>query len=144
MIILLANVASTLFMTGLIWFVQVVHYPLAAAVGPAQFPAYQAAHMRLTGPVVGPPMLLEIATTALLVASRPEPIPAWLAWTGAGLLAAVWASTALLQVPAHEALLHGLDPAVVRRLVATNWIRTVAWTGRAAVALGMLAMVLRR
>jgi hypothetical protein len=35
--VLLTCVASTLFMTGLSWFVQVVHYPLFAAVGPDAF-----------------------------------------------------------------------------------------------------------
>ena len=32
-LLLLLHAAATLFMTGLIWFVQVVHYPLFARVG---------------------------------------------------------------------------------------------------------------
>ncbi|MCO4774240.1 MAG: hypothetical protein KDA24_29705 [Deltaproteobacteria bacterium] len=140
---LLLHVAATLFMTGLIWFVQVVHYPLAARVGEAAFPAYQAAHMRMTGWVVGPPMLLELAMTGLLVVARPEGIPAWAPWLGAALLAVVWASTAFLQVPAHEALLAGSDPRLVDRLVQGNWVRTAAWTARAGLALAMVAWAAR-
>jgi hypothetical protein len=53
--VLLLQAAATLFMTGVIWFVQVVHYPLMARVGAAGFPDYEAAHARLTGyVVVGP------------------------------------------------------------------------------------------
>ncbi len=36
-VVLLAHVAATLFMTGLIRFVQVVHYPLLARVGRGGF-----------------------------------------------------------------------------------------------------------
>ena len=41
---LLANAAATLFMTGLIWFVQVVHYPLFAFVSGPGAAAYAARH----------------------------------------------------------------------------------------------------
>ncbi|MFT5680341.1 MAG: hypothetical protein ACI8RZ_001247 [Myxococcota bacterium] len=137
MIVLLTHAAATLFMTGLIWFVQVVHYPLAGMVGEASFSVYQAAHMERTGWVVGPPMLAELACTALLVFSRPAGIPAWSVWLGAGLLLIIWGATALLQVPAHTALLEGGGS--VERLVATNWIRTAAWSLRAFLALAMIA-----
>ena len=42
MAILLANAAATLFMTGVGWFVQVVHYPLLGCVGADEFRAYSA------------------------------------------------------------------------------------------------------
>ncbi|MEQ1727476.1 MAG: hypothetical protein ABL982_03770 [Vicinamibacterales bacterium] len=61
----------------------------------------------------------------------------WLAVAGAVLLAIIWASTALLQVPAHNRLERGFDADVHRRLVRTNWIRTVCWTARVVVALTM-------
>ena len=39
-LVLLANVASTLILVGLIWFVQVVHYPQFERVGSAAFADY--------------------------------------------------------------------------------------------------------
>lgn len=57
--VLLAHVAATLFMVGVIWFVQVVHYPLFPRVGPEKFSLYLEAHSRLTTYVVGSPMLVE-------------------------------------------------------------------------------------
>jgi hypothetical protein len=124
-------------MTGLIWFVQVVHYPLLARVGPASFVEYERVHVQRTQWVVAPAMLIEAATATLLPFFSPTQPGRVLAWAGLALLAAVWISTALLQVPCHRRLAHGFDADVVRRLVATNWIRTVCWTLRLLVALAL-------
>jgi uncharacterized membrane protein len=140
--LLLANAAATLFMTGLIWFVQIVHYPLFAAVGSAEFPAYSRAHQSLTTFVVGPPMLVEAVTAAILVFARPAGVPAWLPWLGVGLVGVIWLSTALLQIPAHGRLSAGFSAEAGALLVSTNWIRTVAWTLRGAVVVAMLAYAL--
>lgn len=126
-------------MLGVIWFVQIVHYPLFGRVGAPGFAAYSEAHSRLTGYVVGPPMLVELATTVALLVFAPEGIPAFLSWTGAALLAVVWASTALLQVPRHRKLGSGFNARAHRTLVATNWLRTVAWSLRGVIALWMVS-----
>ncbi len=143
--LLLVHLAATLFMGGLIWFVQVVHYPLfaLAGAGGGASPAYQAAHMQRTGLVVGPPMLVEAATALLLLAAPPEGIPrSWL-WAGLFALALIWAVTALASVPAHEALARGFDADVHRALVRSNWARTLLWTARGALALALVARVAR-
>jgi hypothetical protein len=119
-------------MVGLIWFVQVVHYPLLAHLDAAGI----AEHQRRTGWVVGPPMIIEALTTVLLVVRRPEGVPLVAALAGLALLAVVWISTALIQVPRHRGLAAGSGE--VRRLVSENWIRTVAWSGRGAVVAWML------
>lgn len=137
--ILLANAVSTLFMTGLIWFVQVVHYPLFAAVGAESFPAYSRLHQQLTTLVVGPPMLVEALTAGLLVVSRPPGVSAALAWAGLGLVVLIWLSTALLQIPSHGRLVSGFNAETGAFLVSTNWIRTIAWSARAAIVVAMLS-----
>jgi hypothetical protein len=133
-LLLLLHAAATLFMTGLIWFVQIVHYPLFASVGRADFAAYEREHTRRTTLVVGPVMLVEALAAIALLAARPSPA----AWSGLGLLAVIWISTAFLQVPQHNILGFGFDPAAHARLVQTNWLRTAAWTARALLALGLL------
>ncbi|MFN0057603.1 MAG: hypothetical protein ACKVX7_04030 [Planctomycetota bacterium] len=137
-LLLLAHLAATLFMTGLIWFVQVVHYPLFPGNGETEFANYHRRHAGLTTWVVGPPMLIEGATALLLFWYRPAQVAAWQLWTGMTLLAVIWLSTALLQVPCHEALSRGFDSLVHERLVQTNWLRTAAWTLRGLLALWML------
>ena len=133
--VLIAHAVATLAMVGLIWFVQVVHYPLLAHLDADGI----AEHQRLTGYVVALPMSVEAPTAALMVIDRPDGVPAAAAWIGLALVTVVWASTALLQVPMHRALAGGAGD--VRRLVRDNWIRTAAWTARGAVVAWMLATV---
>jgi hypothetical protein len=59
--ILLTNLAATLFMVGVVWFVQVVHYSLLARVDREGFALNSGAHSRLTSYVVRPPMLIEFS-----------------------------------------------------------------------------------
>lgn len=135
---LLANAAATLFMTGLIWFVQVVHYPLFALVGEPGSAAYAARHQALTTLVVGPVMLVELAASVWLAISPPAGVAAWIPRTALALLVAIWISTALSQVPLHQKLLAGHDASTIGALVGGNWLRTILWTARGAAALWMI------
>ena len=137
--ILLAHLAATLFMVGVIWFVQVVHYPLFSRIGSEKFSLYSEAHSRLTTYVVGPPMLVEASTALLLVFQRPEGVPLEAALIGLALVVAVWLSTALLQVPRHTTLGSGFDRRAWSGLVLSNWVRTVAWSARGGLVLWMAA-----
>lgn len=130
--LLLLHLAATLFMAGVIWFTQLVHYPLFAKVGAAGFPDYGLSNIRLTARLVLLPMAVEGACALLLLRQGP------LAWLAAGLLALIWLSTAFLQFPTHLALIAGLTPELLRRLLLSNWLRTALWTLRAFIA-GALA-----
>jgi hypothetical protein len=140
---LLLQAFATFAMTGLIWFVQVVHYPLFRSVGAPGYAAYQAEHMRLTTLVVAPLMLLEAATALWLVLDRPAFVSSARAWAGLALLAVAWLATVFLSVPRHEALRHGFDASAHAALVATNWIRTAAWSARSVLLLLVLRAALR-
>jgi len=137
--LLAAQAAATLVMVGVIWMCQVAHYPLLGDVGSA-LPQYQERNVRLTTRVVGLPMLVEAATVIALVVWRPTEIPLWTALLGAALLVVIWAATVLFSVPMHGRLGQGYDAAAHRRLVTTNWIRTVAWSARGVLVLWMLAV----
>ena len=104
------------------------------AFGRDAFTGYESAHTRLTSWVVGPPMLVE-GVAASMIALGFGGVPAWQARVGLALLAAVWLSTATLQVPQHRRLASGFDAAAHRKLVATNWIRVVGWSVRSVLAL---------
>jgi hypothetical protein len=133
--LLIAHAAVTLYMTGVIWFVQVVHYPLFSHVGQPGFSEYARGHVRRTGWVVAGPMLLELASAAAV---------AWVfgglaAWIGLILVGVIWMSTWIWQVPAHRRLAAGFDAALHVRLTRTNWVRAVAWTARSVIALALVA-----
>ena len=80
-------------------------------------------------------MLLELALAAWLALAS-DPSSPWGLWPWAGLsaVAAIWLSTACIQIPCHRALERGYDPQTHRRLVASNWARTALWTFRLALA----------
>ena len=137
--LLLANLAATLFMTGLVWFVQIVHYPLYARVGNSEFVSYEKAHMKLTTYVVFPPMLIELATSIALLVYSPARISASLLWIAAALTGIVWVSTLALQIPQHAALSGGYDAAAQQQLVSGNWVRTAAWTLRSGILCWMVS-----
>jgi uncharacterized membrane protein len=132
------HLAVTAYMAGLIWFVQIVHYPLMASIGRSDFARYEQRNTRMTAWVVGPPMLAELGLAAVLVGRSPS----FLTWAGVGCLAVIWLSTGLVQVPAHRRLEKGFDAAMHQRLVRSNWVRTAAWTIRAGIAVALLDGVL--
>lgn len=135
--ILIAHAAATAAMAGLIWFVQVVHYPLFLRIGSAEFPAWEREHVARTGRLVAPLMILE-AASALALLVHPPPGAGAVPAIGLALLAALWLTTFLVQVPLHRRLERGRDDAAIRRLVRTNWPRTLLWTLRAVLALWLL------
>ncbi|MFN0132422.1 MAG: hypothetical protein ACKVW3_07830 [Phycisphaerales bacterium] len=138
--VLLSHAAATWFMVGLIWFVQVVHYPLMGAVPAEGFREYERRHQRLTTWVVGPVMGVEaLAATLLAIVPPSSGVFDALRWLGVGLLAIIWLSTIVAQMPLHAALSRGFDPAMWRRLVLSNWIRTAAWSARGILASLMLS-----
>lgn len=136
--LLFAHAASTLFMVGVIWFVQIVHYPLFGRVGVEKYSGYQAAHMFRTSFVVLPPMLIELASALLLLIVGASEMRDQYA-IGLFLLALIWLSTFCLQVPAHRILELEFNQRAHKKLVRTNWIRTVLWSLRGVLALYWLA-----
>lgn len=140
-VIFVVNLAVAWFLTGLIWTIQVVHYPLFSFVGD-RFCDYEDRHRRRIGYIVGPAMLVELATSLLLVWRRPEYVSFGVAVTSLGLVLLIWISTALLQAPCHQTLSQGFDAAAERRLTTTNWIRTIAWTLRALLLTAVLVRTL--
>lgn len=133
--VLLLHAGSTWAMVGLIWFVQLVHYPLLAQVGPENYRSFHGQHVTRTGWVVLPLMLVELCcSVTLLIWSLPG------ALLGSLLLAAIWMSTFALQVPCHRRLEQGFDRIAHRRLVRGNWLRTLLWSGRGALSLYTLSL----
>lgn len=127
--LLLLNFALAAYLTGVIWMVQLTHYPGFAQVPAAGFGTFHQAHLRRMGWVVMAPMVAELA------------LATWLAWAGRALGTVVWASLGLvvliwlvtffISVPFHNRLTQdGYNYITIDGLVRTNWLRTLAWTAR--------------
>ncbi len=129
--LLVAHFVCVLLMVGIIWFVQIVHYPLMAYVGPERFREYSALHQSRTTCVVAIPMLVEALTAGALLWWHPTLLLSPWFSTAFALLLVILASTAFGQVPLHAQLATGFDETWIRQLVRSNWIRTFAWSARA-------------
>jgi len=139
--VLALHAVTTIMMAGLIWFVQLVHYPLFLFVGAGEFARYEREHTRRVTWVVAPLMGIEALTAIVLVILAAGVTMRVAAITGLLLVAVIWVSTAFVQVPCHRELSTGFDLSTARRLVTANWLRTLAWTARAGVAIFMLVMI---
>ena len=141
--ILLANFVATCLMTGVIWFVQWVHYPLLAKEPVDRAVETAIDHQRRTGQVLAIPMAVEGFTTLGLLIIRPESVHIFWPWFGAVLLAVALGSTVFVSVPLHAKMATNPTADVGRRLVVTNWPRTIAWSLRAVVCSVMILQVLK-
>ena len=139
---LLAGVgaASTFVMVGVIWIVQLVHYPSFAFVDVARYTEFQTFHERNISFIVLPVMVVEALCAVALLASgvleaqggieSVGPKMVLPCAIGFGLVVFLWVWTALVSVPFHARLAGGFDPDAWRGLVLSNWARTAAWTLR--------------
>jgi hypothetical protein len=139
--LLAVQFAATWFMVGLIWTIQLVHYPLFALVGEGSFVRYEAEHTRRMGWLLAIPASIEVVTAAALVFVRPPDVSLALVVLAGAVLAALWLTTALVQVPLHRTLVEDPSKGAMRRLVATNWVRTIGWTLRGGLVAIMVMQV---
>ncbi len=137
-LVFLLHVGSTLYLVGVIWVVQILHYPLLANVGADGYVAYHNLHTSRITPVVAPAMIAELLTAFYFAFAPFEKIERSYFWFGLILVLIIWASTFFVQVPLHEKLGSGFDSNVQSRLVVTNWVRTIFWTLRGGLVLWML------
>lgn len=138
--LLLAQAITTFALTGLIWLVQLVHYPGFASIDSSQSGSFHAMHSTRITWIVAPLMLVELLTSVAWCFDDSRRTTAFI---GLALVAIIWGSTAFLQVPLHNQLSGGMSVVVIERLVRTNWIRTLAWSGRSVLVATWLVAALQ-
>jgi len=127
MLILLHFMASSI-MVGVIWVIQLVHYPSFHFVDKLRYPNFQSFHMTRISYVVIPVMLTELITLILLFYTMDD--MNILLVLSAIMLFSVWVITAVFFSGAHQKLTLGYDKSVVDGLIKMNWLRTLLWTFR--------------
>jgi hypothetical protein len=135
-VVLLIQTAASWFMTGLIWTMQILNYPLLALIDADGVPRYEQAHNRRFIWLVGPAVAVTAVTAAILLIWRPSGVPLAVPVVALVLLAVIIADTIRHGAPSHARLAQRFDADVHARLVRTNWIRTVAWS-----TLGVLDLI---
>ena len=137
-VVVVAHAVASVFLAGLIWTVQVVHYPLFARVGSDAFLVYADGHTTRIGALVVLPWSVQGLTVAALLVARPVGVSATLVGTSAVAAAVTVAVTLAVSVRQHRILGGGWDPTAHRVLVMSNWLRTAAWIVGAGAATAIL------
>ena len=110
----------------LIWLVQLIIYPVFHRIPEDAFVRWHVEYQQRISWFVIPLMFGQVGITAYEAWSAPGTG----AWMACGLVGVAWVATFLLSVPCHQALQsRGKDARQIDRLIQTNWIRTLAWTG---------------
>ena len=125
---LILHLIATSVMVGVIWVIQLVHYPSFHFVELKQYTTFQRFHMARISYVVIPAMLTELFTLILIVIPMDQIDNLVLA--SAILLIFIWIMTAVFFSGVHQKLTLGYDQTVVDKLVKLNWGRTLLWTLR--------------
>ena len=125
------NLFCTLYMTGLIWMVQLVHYPSFAILSSDNWPKYHDHHTNSIDKIVIPVMSLELATSGALLWFSDSFFS--LESIGFYIVVSIWISTGLFSVPTHYKMTDSNSQELVNRLVHTNWIRTILWSSKAVI-----------
>lgn len=142
-VVFITFATSTWFLCGLIWTIQLLHYPLFDNVLSAStsegFLSFTEGHnKRITALVTGPWAVQGLAALAINPWFLDVPLILWaLNWL---LSASILASTQFLQIPIHNRLNAKPTSDAVTSLVNTNWIRTVAWTAQGIIAILFLVL----
>lgn len=137
--IFILNIFCSFFMCGLIWLVQLVHYPFFSRAERSQFTEHIRFHGMRISFVVLPVMIAELISSILLTFYAPSFQTIHL--IGLIVVILIWLSTFLLQVPQHAKLTGGFDEHAIRKLVHTNWIRTILWSVKSALSLYILLSI---
>ena len=125
---LIIHLIATSVMVGVIWTIQLVHYPSFHFIELKQYTTFQRFHMSRISYVVIPAMLTELFTLILIIISMDQVDLIILA--SALLLIVIWLMTAVFFSGVHQKLTLGYDQAIVEKLVKLNWGRTLLWTLR--------------
>lgn len=109
---------------GLIWTIQMVHYPSFRFVDQRQWERFHGHHTFSISIIVMPPMLIEMTLSVYFVFAQ----PGWLTYTCLVMVIAIWINTFFQAVPLHNKLAKSKDLSIIKKLVQVNWIRTFLWS----------------
>ena len=117
---------STSLMVGIIWVIQLLHYPTFHFIKKSDYVEFQHFHMQRISFIVVPAMILELLSAFMLVYY----IRSSLLTVCLIILLVIWLITFVFFTKLHQSLLGGYDKIIVDKLVQINWARTILWSLR--------------
>ena len=132
-LLLKVNFISTSVMVGVIWVIQLLHYPSFHFINDQKYIEFQHFHMQRISFIVIPVMLIELASALSLAYFFRFSLTIILL----ALLLGIWAITFIFFTNMHQKLTNGYDPSIVDKLVKINWSRTALWSLRLIILLSI-------
>lgn len=120
------HLIATSAMVGVIWIVQLVHYPAFLFIDRVKFTDFESFHTFQISLIVAPFMLIEAITASLILLKEMSSLN--LANVISIIL--IWLFTFFVSVPCHRKLIRSYDTDVIKSLIRTNWVRTILWSMR--------------
>jgi len=118
-------------MVGVIWIIQLVHYPAYRYIDALEFTQYQNFHSTQISYFVAPVMLLELASGAWMFYQLTQSKNNLsIAITTFLTLLIIWGLTFFKIVPLHNQLVSGKNLVIIEHIIQLNWWRTILWTLR--------------
>lgn len=134
--IIFLHVAFTFLMTGVIWVIQLLHYPSFRFFPEQDFPQKMKWHQFNISWIVLPAMIIELFTGGFICWKLKLSDQIWN--INLMLLILIWISTLVLQGPTHQKLLAGKNLRLIDFLIQTNWIRVLLWNVRSGIFIWLL------
>ncbi len=132
-LLLKVNFISTSLMVGVIWVIQLLHYPSFHFINDKKYIEFQHFHMQRISFIVIPTMLVELASALLLAYFFRSSLTIILL----AFLLGVWAITFIFFTNMHQKLTNGYNHSIVDRLIQINWSRTILWSLRLIILLSI-------
>ncbi len=118
---------STYLMVGLIWIVQLVHYPAFHFIEDKSFTVFESFHQKRISFIVFPFMLMELVSGLVILAYQNY---SFISIVNLSSVVLIWLCTILISMPLHKKLSCGKDLNIIKKLIKTNWLRTFVWSFR--------------
>lgn len=140
--VFLVHLGATLFMVGVIWFAQLVQYPLFASVPSGEFALYHRRYIGRTALLVAPVMALEGLSALAMLWWLPPWMEQQQVWMGLCLLAVIHGATFGIEIPAQWRLQRTFQVRDHAILLWVNGLRVLGWSARGMLALWPVAQLL--
>ena len=121
------HIISTSIMVGVIWVVQLVHYPSFKYVNESDYIIFQKYHMSNISYIVFPVMFTELITALIILFFGEKSLFFVLSLI---CLFLIWVITGVLFTKYHSILKEGKDLMIIEKMIKANWIRALLWTMR--------------
>ena len=128
--VFITHCIATYIMVGVIWVIQLVHYPSFHFIDKKKYKSFQNFHMNKISYIVLPTMLVELFTGFIIFFDFSFIQGDFIFYISIFFLLCIWAITGFVFTKLHNELLKGYDELLIQKIIKWNWSRTLLWTFR--------------